>query len=204
MGKANAVRANAVKVYGLIHARFIQTSKGLHLMKEKYQKGHFGTCPRVLCSKQHVLPFGPSDELGKCSVKLYCPRCQGVYDPPEKVAQTGSKAMGSVGERKGGSGGAKQKIDGAFFGSSFPHIFHLNYPSLGDVPAGRFVPKIYGFRLHKTSPVFPKQYKYDYYNDAYVPSMSPSSPEKALPNGESSSPNSNKNEAEEENKSPNN
>jgi casein kinase II subunit beta len=39
----------ATDIYGLIHARFILTPKGLALMREKYLLGKFGICPRVLC-----------------------------------------------------------------------------------------------------------------------------------------------------------
>jgi len=30
-------------------------------MKEKYLKGAFGVCPRVLCERQHTLPVGMSE-----------------------------------------------------------------------------------------------------------------------------------------------
>lgn len=39
----------AIDLYGLIHARFILTPKGLNIMKDKFLKGVFGMCPRVLC-----------------------------------------------------------------------------------------------------------------------------------------------------------
>lgn len=41
----------ATDLYGLIHARFIITTRGLSLMKEKYLQGGFYACPRVLCER---------------------------------------------------------------------------------------------------------------------------------------------------------
>jgi casein kinase II subunit beta len=38
-------------LYGLIHARFILSPRGLLLMKEKYMVGAFSYCPRVLCER---------------------------------------------------------------------------------------------------------------------------------------------------------
>ena len=35
----------AMDLYGLIHARFILSPKGLAMMKEKFLMGGFGTCP---------------------------------------------------------------------------------------------------------------------------------------------------------------
>ena len=88
-------------LYGLIHARFIGTPHGMSLMKEKYTLGIFGTCPRVLCERQGVLPLGLSEELSTSRVKVYCPKCHDVYIPRQKQLD----------------------IDGAYFGTSFPHIF---------------------------------------------------------------------------------
>lgn len=47
-------------LYGLIHARFILSPKGLNLMREKYLTGQFGVCPRILCQNQNVIPIGVS------------------------------------------------------------------------------------------------------------------------------------------------
>ena len=41
----------ATDVYGAIHKRFINTPKGLGLMREKYKNNKFGSCPRILCEK---------------------------------------------------------------------------------------------------------------------------------------------------------
>jgi casein kinase II subunit beta len=72
----------------------------MSLMRDKFDKGTFGTCPRVLCEKQHVLPIGMSEEVRISRVKIYCPRCQEVYVPNIKC----------------------NDVDGAFFGCSFAHI----------------------------------------------------------------------------------
>lgn len=57
-------------LYGLIHARFIISSRGLHIMRAKYLNGVFGACPRVLCDRQLVLPVGMSEDLSISRVKV--------------------------------------------------------------------------------------------------------------------------------------
>ena len=71
----------AVKeVYGKIHKRFIKTAKGLALIREKYLNGVYGTCPRILCDKQILLPIGLSEDEKFSRVKVYCPLCEEVYN----------------------------------------------------------------------------------------------------------------------------
>ncbi|OZJ02600.1 Casein kinase II subunit beta-2 [Bifiguratus adelaidae] len=123
------VEKSARHLYGLIHARFIITSRGLAKMLEKYKKADFGRCPRVLCQNQPLFPVGLSDVSYTKTVKLYCPRCEDIYNPKSS---------------------RHAAIDGAYFGSSFPHMLFQVYPNL--VPAkgtDRYVPRIFGFKIHE-------------------------------------------------------
>ena len=113
-------------LYGLIHARFILSPRGLAMMREKFLLGVFGTCQRILCDRQVVLPIGLSEELSTSRVKIYCPRCQEVYVPRQKHLD----------------------IDGAYFGLSFANILFKTYPDLypKDGPL-TYQPLIFGFRI---------------------------------------------------------
>ena len=118
---------NIKDVYGLIHKRFIQTPKGLALMREKYLNGVYGRCPRIMCDKQILLPVGLSEDLKFSRVKVYCPICEEVY----KSRQKGSD------------------IDGGYFGVSFPQAFLMAYPDLDPKHHDyqKYIPKIYGFKV---------------------------------------------------------
>ena len=118
----------AVKeVYGKIHKRFIKTAKGLALIREKYLNGVYGTCPRILCDKQILLPIGLSEDEKFSRVKVYCPLCEEVYNTRHQGFD----------------------IDGAYFGTSFPQAFLMAYPDLNPklkVYKG-YIPKLFGFRI---------------------------------------------------------
>ena len=60
-------------LYGLIHARYIISPRGLTMMREKYILGTFGSCQRILCDRQLVLPIGLSEELSTSRVKVSKP-----------------------------------------------------------------------------------------------------------------------------------
>lgn len=120
---------DARKFYGLIHARYIITVKGLQKMYSKYKDADFGRCLRVYCNFQPLLPVGLHDAPGYECVKLYCPSCEDLYNP--KSSRHAS-------------------IDGAYFGTTFPGMFLQAYPELTPKhPVKRYVPKIFGFELHK-------------------------------------------------------
>mmetsp|Transcript_2170 Transcript_2170/g.5855 ORF Transcript_2170/g.5855 Transcript_2170/m.5855 type:complete len:263 (-) Transcript_2170:62-850(-) len=126
------IETAAQMLYGLIHARFILTSRGMAAMLDKYTSYVYGTCPNAQCAalNQAVLPIGMSDLLRHSVAKVYCPHCQEVYFPKSCRLEC---------------------LDGAYFGTSFPHLFFLTYPQ--HVPQSLpspFVPRIYGFRIHKS------------------------------------------------------
>lgn len=110
------IETQARILYGLIHARYIITSRGLAKMTEKFKRADFGRCPRVLCYQQPLLPMGLSDNPFQSPVRLYCPRCEDLYRP--KSSRHGA-------------------VDGAFFGSTFPHMLLMVYPHL--IPAKTLV-----------------------------------------------------------------
>lgn len=70
------IESAAEMLYGLIHARYIITSRGMLSMLEKYKQGHFGRCPRYLCNNQVCLPAGTTDVFRSATVKIFCPKCQ--------------------------------------------------------------------------------------------------------------------------------
>lgn len=124
------LNSSAQALYGFIHARFILTNRGIDLMVAKYQNQEFGMCPRELCENQPVLPVGLSDVPGVATVKIFCPKCNEVYAPHS----------------------SKYRLDGAFFGTTFPHMVFAVHPDIRppqDIV--RYTPKIYGFKLHETA-----------------------------------------------------
>jgi len=122
------IEKSARHLYGLVHARYISTTRGLAKMLDKYKKGDFGKCPRVNCKSEHLLPTGMSDIPGVQTVKLYCAKCEDLYNPKSSRHAT---------------------IDGAYFGSSFQNILFQVYPALEpDKSISRYEPCVFGFKVH--------------------------------------------------------
>ncbi|XP_039482768.1 suppressor-of-stellate-like protein [Drosophila santomea] len=119
---------DAEELYGMIHARYILSPRGVEDMRLKYERGDFGSCPRVYCKGQRTLPVGLSDLWNHSHVKVYCPRCNDVFLPRPRCGM----------------------LDGAMFGTSFPHMFFMQLPSMRPhPPLEKYVPRLYGFRLHQ-------------------------------------------------------
>lgn len=147
----NLVESSAETLYGLIHARYITTLSGLAVMARRYVDREFGVCPRVFCCSQGVLPVGLSDIVRESSMKLYCPKCEDVYNPR------------SVHHRS---------LDGAFWGTTFPHLLLMHIRDSTNQASDcneqlrgqlremwakpkstqQYTPRIYGFRIRKVPP----------------------------------------------------
>ncbi|GAB4816730.1 hypothetical protein N2152v2_003776 [Parachlorella kessleri] len=125
------VETAAEALYGLIHARYVLTSRGMNAMLEKFKGCDFGRCPRVFCNGQACLPVGLSDVPRQATVKLFCPKCEDVFYPRSKY---------------------HGNLDGAYFGTTFPHLFLLTYPTMRPPkPAETYLPRVFGFKIHPSA-----------------------------------------------------
>lgn len=107
----------------------------------KFKDVNFGRCHRVYCQGQPVLPCGQSDTPRKTTVNVYCPRCNDLYFP--KSSRQGN-------------------IDGAYFGTTFPHLFLMSYHAEIPRPSPQvYVPRVFGFRVHESSPAHIPNSRYE-------------------------------------------
>ena len=126
-----SIESAAELLYGLIHARYIITPLGMAAMLEKFKHCHFGRCPRVHCQGQPALPVGQSDLPRMHATKIFCPRCQDIFYPRSS---------------------RQANVDGAYFGTSFCHLFLQSYWELVPTPpVSSYVPRIFGFKIHKSA-----------------------------------------------------
>lgn len=121
----------AEMLYGLIHARYIVTTRGLATMLEKFKNCDFGRCPRCLCEGQACLPVGTSDIPGQSTVKVFCPKCEDIYYPRSEY---------------------QCSVDGAYFSTTFPHLMMMTYPTHRPPKSVEvYVPRVFGFKLHPSA-----------------------------------------------------
>lgn len=72
-----------------------------------------------------------SDLPGCASVKLYCSKCEDLYNPKSS---------------------RHANIDGAYFGTSFTNILFQVYPALvPEKTKERYSPKVFGFKVHASA-----------------------------------------------------
>jgi casein kinase II subunit beta len=75
--------------------------------------------------------MGQHDTPSISAVKLYCAKCEDLYNP--KSTRHAS-------------------IDGAYFGTSFHNILFQVYPAMQPVKSlRRYEPKVFGFRVHSAA-----------------------------------------------------
>lgn len=139
-GGSSKIENDAELVYGLVHRRYIETPEGMEKMLKLYTTKAFGGCPRALCEDENLLPHGESEAPEQSAVSFYCPRCRDVYAPFK---------MEHI------------RVDGAFFGPYFAHMFEVRYPTFFEKRKKKFVPAIYGFKIHKSSNVHPPKIIFD-------------------------------------------
>lgn len=64
-------------------------------------------------------------------LQIFCPKCEDIYYPRTEY---------------------QCSIDGAYFGTTFPHLMLMTYPSCRPPKASDlYVPRIFGFKLHPTA-----------------------------------------------------
>lgn len=100
----------AVRLYGLIHARYVLNRQGLQQIANRVAKRFYGTCPRELCGESGLCPVGLYDTQDLAEMKVFCSRCSDVYEPP--LYHTGLY------------------IDGSYFTTTLPQLLYLTFPSL--------------------------------------------------------------------------
>lgn len=124
---------HVMDLYGLIHARYILTKRGMDRMLRKYRIGEFGVCPLNECNGQPVLPIGLRDTLRYHEVMIYCPRCGLIFHPAQKQLNF-----------------RDDNLDGAYFGTTFAHLLLMQYPALKPKKKLRlqpYVPRVFGYKI---------------------------------------------------------
>lgn len=108
--------------------------RGLAKVLEKYNNFTYGVCPNVFCNNQPVIPCGLSDTLGQNRTTVFCRRCNVsnkwgalqsrvciceliiVFLLAQEVYYPRCSRLAS--------------IDGAYYGTTLPHMFFLQYEHL--------------------------------------------------------------------------
>lgn len=96
--KEAELQKEASNLYAQIHQRYLLTFYGAKDIQVKFLEVLFGTCPRVSCHHQRLLPLGLSPSNGDQKVMCYCCSCKEIYE-------------------------TDCDLDGSYFGPYFPIFF---------------------------------------------------------------------------------
>lgn len=122
------IQQQAEILYGLIHAKYINTIEGMEKMLIKQKNKAFPHCPRVFCYKMTCVPYGITDELRDKTIKMFCPSCHEFYNvTDERIV----------------------KIDGAYFGPHWVDLLCQMHKELEITNKPEYVPRIFGFRIYQ-------------------------------------------------------
>jgi hypothetical protein len=99
----------AIRLYGILHARFLLTMTALDQAREEYSRNKFSYCHQYSCKSVTYLRYGQSDELNESILRLYYANCNKVY-----VADNSDFEV----------------IDGAFFRPWWIHLFIYSFPEI--------------------------------------------------------------------------
>ncbi|EZG51582.1 casein kinase II beta subunit [Gregarina niphandrodes] len=97
-------------------------------MVSKYKDETYGVCPRG-CDAA-MMPYGMSDVPGEGSTTVYCGVCKEIYRPANPVLAA---------------------IDGAYFGSTFSHLFFMEFGEKLQLPELRDTTRVVASLLEDAS-----------------------------------------------------
>ena len=134
--KTHLTETEVIQIYMEIHRRFLQSEEGFAILVNRWRQGDFGSCSCWRCNGTHFLPVGLDTIPGVSSVKLFCPCCKEIYNPPVpyNCFQFCVRSL--------------LVLDGAFFARDIPRRFLSSYSGLVEKPKPEYRPAIFGFVIH--------------------------------------------------------
>ncbi|KAH7422372.1 hypothetical protein KP509_12G005700 [Ceratopteris richardii] len=121
-----------------LHLILDAESPGVDMLTEEHNEmveSSAECCLNAMLEKYQNMDFGRCAR-GYCGGQpcppvVYCPKCEDIYYPTSRY---------------------QGNIDGAYFGTTFPHLFLMSYPYMKPAkPTASYVPRIFGFKIHKNA-----------------------------------------------------